>query len=130
EAIAAGMPEDRMPEVKIRRGEYTPAAINTDSLTGQATALFAERFGADRVRRVPPPMVGEDFGRYHITDTGIESLIFWVGGVPQDKWDAAGGDPSKLPSLHSPFWAPEAETVIRTGAEALSAAAMALMPKS
>jgi hippurate hydrolase len=129
EAIAAGVPEDKMPEVKIRRGEFTPAAMNTDALTQSTVRLFADRFGQERVRAVPPPMVGEDFGRYHLTDKSIESLIFWVGGVPQAKWDAAGGDSTKLPSLHSPFWAPDAEKVIGTAAEALVTAALGVLGK-
>jgi hippurate hydrolase len=54
-------------------------------------------------------------------------LIFWVGGVPQAKWDEAKGDISKLPSLHSPFWAPDAETVIATASEALTAAALDIL---
>ena len=64
-------------------------------------------------------MGGEDFGRFQLADPSIESLIFWVGGVPQARWDAAGGDTAKLPSLHSPFWAPDAETVIATATEAM-----------
>ena len=127
EAIAAGMPEDRMPVVTIREGEFTPAAFNTEKLSNATAALFRQRFGAERVRDVPPPMVGEDFGRYYLADQNIESLIFWVGGVPKAKWDAAGGDTAKLPSLHSPYWAPEAETVIATGIEAMVTAAMGVL---
>ncbi len=127
EAIAAGMPEDRMPVVTARRGEYTPVAFNTAKLTADTAALFRQRFGEERVRQVPPPMVGEDFGRYHVADPSIESLIFWVGGVPQAKWDAAGGDPTKLPSLHSPFWAPDAEKVIATATEAMVTAALGVV---
>ena len=37
-------------------------------------------------------MGGEDFSRFWLADKSIESLIFWVGGVPQARWDAAGGD--------------------------------------
>ena len=129
EAIAAGMPDDRMPEVRIREGEFTPAAVNTERLSADTAERFRQRFGADRVRAVPPPMVGEDFGRYHLADRNIESLIFWVGGVPQAKWNAAGGDTAKLPSLHSPYWAPEAETVIATGIEAMVTAAMGVLGK-
>ena len=129
EAIAAGVPEDKMPEVIVREGEFTPAAVNTPEFTAATVARFADRFGADRVRQVPPPMVGEDFGRYHGADQDIESLIFWVGGVPKAKWDEAGGDPTKLPSLHSPFWAPDAETVIATATEAMVTAAMGVLGK-
>jgi hippurate hydrolase len=129
EAIAAGVPEDRMPVVTVREEQHTPAAINSEKLTASTAALFRQRFGAERVQAVPPPMVGEDFGRYHLADTSIESLIFWVGGVPKAAWDKAGGDTAKLPSLHSAYWAPEAETVISTGIEAMVAAAIGVLGK-
>jgi hypothetical protein len=34
-----------------------------------------------------------------------------------------------LPSLHSSYWAPDAETVIATASEALSAAAVEILTK-
>ena len=129
-AIAAGIPDDRMPIVHVHEGQHTPAVVNTTGLTESTAALFKQHFGDDRVRQVPPPMVGEDFGRFHHEDTKIESLIFWVGGVPKDKWDAADGDHKKLPSLHSPFWAPDAEAVISTATEALTVAALDVLKKS
>ena len=42
--------------------------------------------------------------------------------------EALERDGTPLPSLHSPFWAPDAEKVIATGAEALAGAAIELMP--
>ena len=128
EAIAAGLPEDRMPVVNVDAGN-TPAAFNTEKLGAQVRDLFVQRFGADRVRPSPPTLVGEDFSRYRLADESIESVIFWVGGTPKAKWDAAAGDTSKLPSLHSPFWAPEAETVIATATEALVTASMGVLGK-
>lgn len=130
EAISAGVPEDRMPVVTIRRDEFTPAVVNTPGLTDATLALFRSRFGEERVRQVPPPMVGEDFSRYHKTDPKVESMLFWVGGVPADKWQAAGGDLQKLVSLHSPFWAPDAEKVIGTATEAMVTAALGVLGKS
>jgi hippurate hydrolase len=124
EAIAAGMAEDRMPEVTLREGDFTPATHNTDTLTRSTAALFREHFGEDRVRQVPPVMAGEDFSRYHLADPQAESLIFWVGGVPQDRWDAANGKIAELPSLHSPFWAPDPEPTIATATEAMVVAAL------
>jgi len=124
EAIAAGMPDDRMPEVSLREADFTPATLNTDALTQSTTALFREHFGEDRVRQVPPVMAGEDFSRYHLADPQVESLIFWVGGVPEDRWAAANGDVARLPSLHSPFWAPDPEPTIATATEAMVVAAM------
>ena len=130
EAIAAGMPEDRMPVVTIREREYTPATFNTEKISARALELFTQNFGADRVRKTPAVMGGEDFSRYWLADKSVESLIFWVGGTPIDKWNAAGGDAQKLPSLHSPFWAPNAEAVISTATEAMTLAALDVLKKS
>ncbi|HYJ52291.1 MAG TPA: amidohydrolase [Allosphingosinicella sp.] len=127
EAIAAGVAEDRMPVVTVQDAQYTPATVNTEGLTQSTAALFRQHFGEARVQQTPPVMGGEDFSRYHIADPRIESLIFWVGGVPQARWDAVHGDVNQLPSLHSPFWAPEAETVIATATEAMTVAAMGVL---
>ena len=129
EAIAAGMPDDKMPIVTIREAEYTPATFNTDALTKRATALFTGHFGAGRMASPKPAMVGEDFSKYWLADKSKESLLIWVGGTPKAEWDKAGGDASKLPSLHSPFWAPDAEAVIGTATEAMTLLAMDILKK-
>lgn len=128
EAIASGVPEDRMPVVVVK-DEFTPSTFNTEPLSGAMQALFTQRFGAERVIATPAVMGGEDFGRFYLADKSIQSLIFWVGGVPKATWDKAAGDPTKLPSLHSPFWAPDAEAVISTATEAMTAAALNLLKK-
>ena len=129
EAIAAGMPDDRMPVVTVREAEATPATFNTEKLSARALELFTGHFGAQRVMKTPAVMGGEDFSRFWLADKSIESLIFWVGGTPLDKWKAAGGNPQKLPSLHSPFWAPDAEAVISTATEAMTLAALDVLKK-
>ncbi|MGB3752595.1 MAG: amidohydrolase [Parerythrobacter sp.] len=128
EAIAAGMPDDLMPIVNVIE-PYTPATYNTPELTAVVMGRLTERFGADRVFETPSVMGGEDFGQFLRADPdGIQSLIFWIGGVPAEKYAAAQRGEAELVSLHSPFWAPDAEAVVATGAEALSSAAMDLMP--
>ncbi|MFT4937666.1 MAG: amidohydrolase [Paraglaciecola sp.] len=128
EAIAAGMPESLMPEV-ILKDEYTPATFNTPAFTEQMAALFKQRFGEERVVSTPAVMGGEDFGRFYRADKNIKSLIFWVGGVTQANWDKAQKGELNLPSLHSPYWAPEADAVINTATQALTSAAMQIMRK-
>ena len=89
-----------------------------------------ERFGADRVVIAPPVMPGEDFARYRRADPAhVQSVMFWVGGEDPARIAEAEKTGKPLPSLHSPFWAPDAEKVIGTAAEALTASAMRLMPK-
>lgn len=130
EAIAAGMPEDRMPTVKVQ-APYTPSTFNTPDFTNAVMAKMRKRFGDDRVKQVPSVMGGEDFGQFYRADPeNVESLIFWVGGVPQEQFDKAqvgGGD---LPSLHSPFWAPDAEKVIATATEAMTSAVLDLLSRN
>jgi hippurate hydrolase len=129
EAIAAGLPDNLMPIVTVREEQSTPSTLNTEKFSSRARDLLTAHFGAARMASPPPSMVGEDFSYYYLADTSIESLLIWVGGTPKAKWDAVGGDPAKLPSLHSPFWAPEAETVIATATEALTVAALDVLKK-
>lgn len=129
EAIAAGMPEDRMPVVTVL-DERTPAVVNTQPLTGRLVGAFATRFGAGRVVKLKPQMGGEDFAYYALADKKIQSLMFGVGAVPQAKWAAAKGDLTKLPSLHSPIWAPDPEITISTAVEAMTTAALAVLARS
>jgi hippurate hydrolase len=123
EAIAAGLPDDRMPLVSVR-DPSTPATVNSEDLTAEAKTLFTRLFGAERVRNVPAAMVGEDFSRYLIANPSGRSLLFWVGGVPQARWDEVKGETTNLPGLHSPMWAPDAEKVIGTAVVAMEAAAL------
>jgi amidohydrolase len=126
EAIAAGMPDALMPVVEVK-DEFTPSTYNTPVLSGELATIFGARFGKERFRQIPPVMGGEDFSQFWLADKSIESVIFWVGGVPQKQWDETGGDPAKLPSLHSPFWAPDADKVIATASEAMTAAALQVL---
>jgi amidohydrolase len=128
EAIAAGMPEDRMPVMTLRN-ERTPATFNTQPLTGRIAGAFAKRFGERRVIKTRPQMGGEDFSQFYLADKSIQSLLFWVGGVPQAKWDGAKGDVTKLASIHSPFWAPDPELTIAAATEAMTTAALTVLAK-
>ena len=129
EAIAAGVPEDRMPVVSIDRNEFTPSTYNVPEFTNQMAGFLRGHFGEARVRQIPAAMGGEDFSQFWRADNSIQSMIFWVGGTPQAEWDAAQANGTPLPSLHSPFWAPDAEKVIATATEAMSAMAMEILKK-
>lgn len=127
EAIAAGVPDDRMPVVSVEEREYTPATYNSPDFTGRMASFLQSRFGTDRVVQVPPSMGGEDFSQYYRADNSIQSMIFWVGGTPQAEFDAARTNGTALPSLHSALWAPDAERVISTATEAMTAMAMEIL---
>jgi amidohydrolase len=128
EAIAAGMPEDRMPTVEIEQPS-ADATFNTPQLSDHLLQLFGSHFGSARVVEVKPIMASEDFSRYWLADKSKQSVIFWVGGVPKAKWDAVKGDTLKLPALHSPLWAPDADAVISTATEAMTVATLDILKK-
>jgi len=128
EAIAAGLPDDLMPIVTLAN-EHTPATFNTHDITAQMTEIFTARFGKDRVVTSRPQMGGEDFSEYWLADKSKQALLFWVGGVPADKWAAAKGDITRLPSIHSAYWAPDAEKTISTAIEAMTTAALTVLAK-
>ena len=129
EAIAAGIADDRLPEVTVNEAERTPPTINTPAFSADMKTFLTGQFGAARVVNFPPMTGSEDFGAYANTDPNMKSLIFWVGSVPQTEFDTARREGRALPTNHSPFYAPDADAVISTATEALSAMTMNLLPK-
>lgn len=128
EALAAGMPEDKLPRVTVQ-DPYTPATYNTPEFTDRVMTGLKTRFEG-RVFEVPSVMGGEDFSQFYRADKAtVESLIFWVGGVAKAEWDKAQRGETQLPSLHSPFWAPDAPVVIATATEAMTSATLDLLKK-
>ncbi|MBJ7442834.1 MAG: amidohydrolase [Sphingobium sp.] len=128
EAIAAGVPDDRMPVVTVK-DEFTPSTYNPPEFAEQMAGVLKAHFPQDQVVKTPAVMGGEDFGRFYRADKSINSFIFWVGGVPADKMAAAQAGQTTLPSLHSPFWAPQADKVIGSASEAMTVLALDILKK-
>lgn len=122
QALAFGAPE---PEIFIEP-DFTPSTYNDPDLAATAAQAIGAAIGTENVNQVQPVMGGEDFSQYGRTDAKIPSLIFWVGAVHPDKWAAAQDSELALPSLHSPFFAPDYEPTIETGVTSMTATALAL----
>lgn len=128
EALAAGIPEDRMPTITADGG--TSPTINTGAFAERLDKLFVERFGQDRVVPLDPSMASEDFNAFGLADPTIQTAIFWLGAVKQSTWDEAKAAGRTLPSLHNSGFAPDPAPTIATGVEAMTAAAlMVLAPR-
>lgn len=129
EGIAAGLPEDRMPTMLVRE-PHTRATWNTPDFTRKIHALLTQKLGADQVVETTPTMAGEDFGEFGLADSAhIQTTILWVGARRSEELEKARKEGTVLASLHSPFFAPEADKVIAAGAQALVLSAMDLMQK-
>ncbi|SDE18092.1 amidohydrolase [Kordiimonas lacus] len=127
QAMSIGLPEDMWPTMTV--SESTPATYNDPDLTGEVFDTLAAALGNDRVHVLTPVMGAEDFALYGRTDEKIPSLIFWLGGVPEDDYEAAQKGEMKLPSLHSASFAPQPEPTIKGGVEAMTTAALSLLGK-
>jgi hippurate hydrolase len=127
EAIAMGMAEERMPEVIVSPEGAFPT-VNTPDFAREMLDVFARRFPG-RVKAVPAVMAAEDFNEFGRAAPDAKTLLFWVGAQPRAAWDAAGGDLTKLPPLHSARFAPDPEPTIAAAAEALSAAALHMLAR-
>jgi amidohydrolase len=127
EAIAAGLPEDRMPIVTVAEQEYTPATYNNPELTRRIRGAFTEWLGGGNVRLIEAEMGGEDFGRFGKTTENVPICLFRVGAVAPESVAESRRTGVPLPSLHSSKFAPVPEPTIKTGVIAMTAAALELL---
>jgi amidohydrolase len=124
-ALAAGVPEDRMPIVQMKEEEYTPATYNNPELTQRWVAALEPWLGKEKLVRDEPQMGGEDFGMYGRTGDKIPICMIWLGSVPAEKM-RSGKTP---PTIHSAFYYPDPELTIQTGVTTLAAGVLELLKK-
>ena len=113
-ATAAGLPPDKLPEVVVRRDEFTPATYNNPELTKRLVAVWKKALGPDRVEAIDPTMGGEDFSEFSLPDHSVPACNFWIGGVDPAKLAESKKTGQSLPSLHSSKFAPVPEPTIRS----------------
>ena len=128
QALAAGIPDDRMPEVKVI-DDRTPATYNNPELTEKLAAVFTSWFGETNVIHRKPSMGGEDFSEFGRTEQRIPICDFQLGGVNPEVLEESQRTGKALPSLHSSQWAPLPKPTIQTGVTAMAAAVLSLMQK-
>jgi len=124
-AEAAGIPPERAPTVRVSDG--TPSTYNDPALTERLAGIFERVLGKENVIHTDPVMGAEDFSHYTLVGRQIPTTMFWLGAVPPARWKEAQEKGETLPSLHSAEFAPDAETALRTGVRAMTAAVLDLM---
>ena len=127
---AAGLPEDKLPEVKVSEG--CPPTINDAKLARRLRKLWTEKMGPDAimddefVAKHSKGMGAEDFP-FFTTDPPIRSVYFQVGGTPKADIEAEAAGGPKVPSHHSPIFKISPEPAVTTGVEATVLALLDLM---
>jgi len=128
-ALAAGVPDELTPLVKVNAAEFAPATYNDPCLSSRLGAVFREMLGEANVVDLPPRMGSEDFGRFGL-ERKIPTFMFFLGAVDPGRVLASKQGGLALPPLHSSYYAPLAEPTIRTGVKAMTSAVLDLVKKS
>jgi hippurate hydrolase len=120
EAVASGAPKP--PEFSVL-SEF-PLTRNDEAATKRVVAALEHRFGTQRVSEVGPATASEDFGLFG-TAWNVPSVFWVVGGIDPATYQKArqAGKIDELPANHAPNFAPVIDPTLRTGVEAMLAAA-------
>lgn len=120
EAQASGAPKP--PEYSVI--SQFPLTVNDEAATLRTMEGIAAFFGPEKVMTVEPASGSEDFGLFG-TAWNVPSVFWVIGGTDPELFARAqsGDDPSIMPVNHSPFYAPLLHPTLRTGVEAMLAAA-------
>ena len=129
QAEAFGMPEDKMPDVKVSE-ESANALYNPPDFAKDVAGAIEQCLGKGSVIPREPSMGAEDFSEFGITKEKVPICMFWLGTQPPEEVEKAKREGRTLPSLHSPFFKPVPEPTIRAGVSALTSAAMHVLAKS
>ena len=123
---ANGLPEDKLPEVKVSEG--TPTTINDAALARRLNAAFARDLGPQAIEPfVQTGMGAEDFAYFVEPQYGIKGYYFAVGGTPQAALDAEKAGGPAVPSHHSALFKIDPEPSVRLGTEAMTVAVLDLL---
>lgn len=120
EAEASGAP--RKPEI-TRLDSYSLTTNDPDA-TKRVRDAFRAHFPADNVQDARPTMASEDFGSFG-SEWHVPSVFWFIGGTERDLYATAvkEGTVGKLPTNHSPYFAPVIHPTLETGVETLVVAA-------
>ncbi len=113
---AAGLPEDKLPEV-IYAKNFVPPTNNNAELARRLRAVWSTELGEARVLDIPPTGMGAEDFPFFTVDPDIRSVYWAIGGTPQEDFDreANGGEP--VPSHHSPLFKISPEPSVTAGVE-------------
>lgn len=123
-ARAAGLPEDKLPEVRIAP-HRSPVTANDPELARRVRAAMEARMPASSFTEFRQSDMGaEDFPYLVNVTPPIPSVYFVVGGTAQADLDAGN-----WAGHHSPLFKIEPEASIRGGVEAMTIAALELLAR-
>lgn len=129
QALAAGIPNERLPEVTVGEREFTPSTCNSPELPRRLESAFKTQFGGQNAIERKPATGGEDFSEYSRTSDKIPICLFWLGTIEPERVAESPQTGKPLPALHSSLFRPVPVPSIKTGVTAMSTAVLELAGK-
>jgi len=121
-AMMSGAPA---PDVVHLHG--TGSVVNEPALAAQSAAMLATALGKDRVELIPASEPGwtasEDFSEF-AQGGKVRAVYFSIGGTSPAMAAQYKAQGQPVPVNHSPFFAPDAASSIKTGVETLTLATL------
>jgi amidohydrolase len=124
-AIAAGIPEDRMPVVTE---QYSGLPIYNDpGLTRRLTSAFCGILGREKVLRTERYTYSDDFAQFGLDEPQIPVCYFLLGTARHHGTDGERAAKAVTCGIHNPSFAPEPEPAIKTGLKTMTSAVLELL---
>ena len=121
-ALAAGMPEDRMP---IVTDQYTgPPVYNDPALTRRVAGALRRVLGEEKVIRTERWTFSDDFSRFGLVEPRIPLCYFLLGTAGSGDGAPGTTQGSAFPGIHNPGFSPLPEPTITAGVQAMTAAVL------
>lgn len=127
-ALAAGLPEDKLPEVTVS-ADSVPPTINSPELAQRLRGAWRNALGESRVVDQPTKGMGAEDFPFFTRDPSISTVYWRVGGTPRADFVAAENGGPPVAGHHSPFFKVSPEPSVRTGVESTVVALLELMPR-
>ena len=123
---AAGLQEDKLPEVIISE-ESVPPTINNVILARRLKMAWAGAMGDDALIEEPLMGMGAEDFPFFTVNPEIPGVYWWIGGTTQVDLDAEEVGGAAVASHHSPLFKIVPEPSVRAGVESTVVALLELM---
>jgi hippurate hydrolase len=124
-----GMPEGKLPEVRVREDERAIPNVNDAETTRRLRSSFAAGFGEQALSTKPRTGMGaEDFP--YLVGPGVKGVYWNVGGTPRAAFEAEKAGGPAVAGHHSPLFKVDGEAAVKLGAATMTAAVLELAPRT
>jgi amidohydrolase len=128
-AQAAGLSDDRMPEI-LAPEHFYPPMYNDPALTDRILRVFKNTLGPDNVIMLMPQTGSEDFSEFGMVEPRIPLVLYFIGASDPEHLQRVSIGEEGIHLLHTPKFAPEPEMTLKTGLLTMSAAVLELLGRS